>query len=41
MGKMKIMNDFCPERCWTIVYEIEVESLQAFESIMLGMGQIA
>jgi hypothetical protein len=38
MGKMRIMTDFCAERYWTIVYEFEVENLQAFEAMMKGEG---
>ena len=30
MGKMKVMTDVCAERYWTIVAEIEVESLEKF-----------
>lgn len=37
-GKMKIMTDFCAERYWTLVMEMEVESLQAFEDMMQGKG---
>ena len=36
MGKMRVMTDFCAERYWTIVSEIEVPSLQAFEEMMQG-----
>ena len=39
MGKMKIMTDFCGEQYWTIVYEVEVPNLQAFEDMMSGQGQ--
>jgi len=39
MPKMKIMTDFSAERYWTIVAEMEVESLQAFEKMMSGQGQ--
>jgi hypothetical protein len=35
MGKMRILTDLCAERYWTIVSEIEVESLEAF----MKMGQ--
>jgi len=38
MGKMKVMTDFCGEQYWTIVYEAEVENLQAFEDMMQGKG---
>lgn len=34
MPRMKIMTDFCAERYWTLVAEMEVESLQAFETMM-------
>ncbi|HEX2723017.1 MAG TPA: hypothetical protein VHM24_08865 [Gemmatimonadaceae bacterium] len=39
MGKMKIMTDLCGDRYWTIVYEMEVPNLQAFEDMMEGKGQ--
>ena len=35
MGKMRVMTDFCAERYWTIVSEMEVPSLEAF----MEMGQ--
>ena len=34
MPPMRVMTDFCAERYWTIVSEMEVESLQAFEAMM-------
>ncbi len=34
MPRMRIMTDMCAERYWTIVSEMEVESLQAFEDMM-------
>ena len=34
MPKMRVMTDMCAERYWTIVSEMEVESLQAFEDMM-------
>ena len=34
MPTMKIMTDFCAERYWTLVAEMEVESLEAFEKMM-------
>ena len=34
MPSMRIMTDFCAERYWTIVAEMEVESLEAFERMM-------
>ena len=33
-GKSKIMTDFCAERYWTIVAEMEVSDLQSFEQMM-------
>jgi hypothetical protein len=41
MPKMRIMTDFCAEQYWTIVAEMEVPSLQAFEAMMAGEGQSA
>jgi hypothetical protein len=32
--KMRLMTDFCAEQYWTIVAEMEVPSLQAFEDMM-------
>lgn len=37
-GKMRILTDFAGERYWTIVMEMEVASLQAFEEMMEGKG---
>ncbi len=34
MPRMRIMTDFCAERYWTIVSEMEVSDLQAFEQMM-------
>ena len=34
MPKMKIMTDMCAEQYWTVVSEMEVPSLQAFETMM-------
>src|SRR3954454_4571423 len=34
MPKMRIMTDFCAEQYWTIVAEMEVEPLDAFEKMM-------
>lgn len=34
MPPMRIMTDFAAERYWTLVAEMEVESLEAFESMM-------
>ncbi len=36
MGKVKVMTDLSAERYWTIVAEMEVASLQAFEEMMAG-----
>ena len=38
MPQMKIMTDFCAEQYWTIVAEMEVESLEAFEKMMQPAG---
>lgn len=34
MPRMKVMTDFCAEQYWTIVSEMEVPGLQAFEEMM-------
>lgn len=34
MPPMRIMTDFCAERYWTIVAEMEVSSLDEFEKMM-------
>jgi hypothetical protein len=34
MPKMRVMTDFSAERYWTIVAEMEVESLDEFEKMM-------
>jgi len=34
MPKMRIMTDFCAEQYWTVVSEMEVANLQAFEELM-------
>lgn len=39
MPKMRIMTDFCGEQYWTIVAEMEVASLDAFEKMMAGADQ--
>lgn len=39
MPKMRIMTDFCAERYWTIVAEMEVASMDEFERMMRGSGQ--
>jgi hypothetical protein len=38
MPAMKVMTDFCGEQYWTIVAEMEVENLEAFEKMMRGEG---
>ena len=39
MPKMRVMTDFCGERYWTIVAEMEVSSVDEFERMMQGTGQ--
>ncbi len=39
MPPMKVMTDVSAERYWTVVAEMEVESLEAFEQMMRGNGQ--
>jgi hypothetical protein len=34
MPRMRIMTDFCAEAFWTVVAELEVPDLQAFEQMM-------
>jgi len=41
MPKMKVMTDLSAERYWTIVSEMEVPNLEAFEKMMSGQGQNA
>ena len=36
MGKMRIMTDLSAERYWTLVAEMEVPSLKAFEEMFQG-----
>ena len=38
MPKMRVMTDFCAERYWTIVAEMEVASVAEFETMMQGPG---
>jgi len=38
MPKMRILTDFAAEQYWTIVAEMEVPNLQAFEDMMQGKG---
>ena len=39
MGKMRIMTDVCAERYWTLVSEMEVASLKAFEAMFDMQGK--
>ena len=39
MGKMRVLTDVSAERYWTIVSEMEVPSLKAFEEMFQGEGQ--
>jgi len=39
MGKMRILTDLSAERYWTLVSEMEVPSLEAFEKMFSGQGQ--
>jgi|SRR6185312_6355482 len=39
MPAMRIMTDFVAEQYWTVVAEMEVESIDAFEQMMSGTGQ--
>ena len=41
MPRMKVMTDFSAERYWTVVAEMEVKDMSAFESMMSGEGQNA
>jgi hypothetical protein len=34
MPRMRVMTDFCAERYWTVVSEMEVSDLQSFERMM-------
>jgi hypothetical protein len=38
MGKMRVMTDVSAERYWTLVAEMEVPSLKAFEDMSQGQG---
>jgi len=38
MPPMKVMTDVSAERYWTVVAEMEAESLGAFEQMMSGAG---
>lgn len=37
-GRWRVLTDFSAERYWTLVCEFEVESLQALEEMMKGVG---
>jgi hypothetical protein len=39
MPTMRVMTDFCAERYWTLVAEMEVASVDEFERMMQGGGQ--
>lgn len=39
MPKMRIMTDFCAERYWTIVAEMEVATVDEFERMLTAMPQ--
>jgi hypothetical protein len=39
MPRMRVMTDFCGERYWTLVAEMEVANLEQFERMMQGGGQ--
>lgn len=41
MPRMRVMTDFCGERYWMLVAEMEVESMDEFERMMKGEGQRA
>lgn len=41
MPPMRIMTDFCAERYWTLVAEMEVKDMAEFERMMQGGGQDA
>lgn len=39
MPKMRVMTDFCAERFWMCVAEMEVADMGEFEKMMAGTGQ--
>jgi len=41
MPKMRVMTDFVADRYWTLVAEMEVQSMAEFEQMMQGGGQSA
>ncbi len=38
MPRMRVMTDVCAERYWTLVSEMEVESMEAYEKMMQAPG---
>lgn len=38
MGKMRVMTDVSAERYWTIVAEMEVADMEAFDKMFSGQG---
>jgi hypothetical protein len=38
MPAMRVLTDFCGERYWTLVAEMEVPSMAEFERMMQGSG---
>jgi len=38
MPRMRVMTDFCAERFWTVVSEMEMPNLQAIENMMSPQG---
>ena len=41
MPKMKIMTDVSTDRYWTVIAEVEVASMAAFDAMMQPQGQSA
>ena len=39
LGKMRVLTDVSGERYWTLVSEMEVPNLEAFQKMMAGEGQ--
>ncbi len=39
MPKMHVMTDFCAERYWMLVAEMEVANIAEFDRMMQGGGQ--
>jgi hypothetical protein len=38
MGRLRLLTDFAGPRYWTLIAEMEVASLKAFEDMMAGVG---